>query len=110
MSDKIKANDFEYLYAGKDKFNVLIKHWRISDFIITLEKRKNGSQLFGMDEFYQFYHPHKFNLMHRDAHVYRTFDEALLGALARKYDGSNSQAAEFMGKMLEIDSQTEFWR
>ena len=34
---------------------------------------------------------------------YRSLDSALIGAIARKIDGTNSQAAEYFGKMIGLD-------
>jgi hypothetical protein len=97
-------NDFETIRTGKDKYDVLIDSTKVGDFIVTHERRRDGSLMFGMETYYRYYTPSGEDSYRSTATVWKTFDEAVLGGLAHKYDGLNSQAAGLIANMLDIDA------
>lgn len=102
---KKPRNDFETIKTGQDKYDVLIAHTQVGDFIVTHEHRRDGSTLFEMETYYRYYVPNGENSYRCGSSVWATFDEAVLGGIAHKYDGLNSQAAGLIANMLNIDAK-----
>lgn len=99
-----KRDDFRQIATGKGKYDVLIEHWRVGDFIITHECQRDGTDLLDMTSYYRFYHPDQRSTWRASSNISRTFDEAVLLALGKKYLGLNNQFAEYASRMLDIET------
>jgi hypothetical protein len=64
----------------------------------------------GTGEYHEYTHYHSYRDGKDCRTSYETLDEALIGVIACKYDGANSQAAAYFGRMIGIANATDLAR
>jgi len=63
---------------------------------------KNGT---GTREYHEYTHFHPYINGKDTCHCYESLDSALIGSVAYKHDGINSQAARYFCKMIGLDDE-----